>query len=156
MAERPDSVTVTPGKTPPWSSVTLPTSSPKVWPVCAAAGLRPHANKIASTATPRMIRLTGFLLLNPERPTIGPNDTRGVTLFSNKLDALLTRRVADTRIWILAAGQCALPFARVSRRCVVRRIVTATGMAVMLAIGAVDGQDRSAPVADLLKDPAVQ
>jgi len=38
----------------------------------------------------------------------------------------------------------------------VRRIVTATGMAVMLAIGAVDGQDRSAPVADLLKDPAVQ
>jgi tripeptide aminopeptidase len=38
----------------------------------------------------------------------------------------------------------------------VRRTVTATGLAVALAIGAVKGQERSAPVADLLKDPAVQ
>src|SRR6185436_827112 len=54
IAARPESVTVTPGRTPPWSSVTLPTTSPNVWPVCAAAGARPNANTIARAANARM------------------------------------------------------------------------------------------------------
>src|SRR5262245_58870367 len=60
----PDRVTVTPGNTPPWSSVTFPTNSPNVWPVCAAAGARPNIVTIASAASTRMnVPSTGDLLL---------------------------------------------------------------------------------------------
>jgi hypothetical protein len=56
---------VTPGNAPPWSSVILPTNSPKVWPVCAAAGAMPSAETIASAAsTLRNVRVTGILLVN--------------------------------------------------------------------------------------------
>src|SRR5438093_12245625 len=55
MTAGPDSVTVTPGSTPPWSSVTLPTNSPNIWPVCAAAGASPKASTMAAAARARMI-----------------------------------------------------------------------------------------------------
>jgi hypothetical protein len=55
MTAGPDRVTLTPGNAPPWSSVTFPTSSPNVWPVCAAAGTRPNAHTIASAAKARTI-----------------------------------------------------------------------------------------------------
>src|SRR5437773_741593 len=59
----PDSVTVTPGRTPPWSSVTLPTSSPNIWPVCAAAGDGPKASTMVRAVRARkMARVTGDLL----------------------------------------------------------------------------------------------
>ncbi len=59
----PDTVTVTPGRTPPWSSTTLPTNSPNDWPVCAAAGSTATASSSASAATTREnVRVTGDLL----------------------------------------------------------------------------------------------
>src|SRR5438552_15234944 len=63
MTAGPVNVTVTPGSTPPWSSETLPTSSPNVWPVCAAAGARPNAVTMARAArTRRIARVTDVLL----------------------------------------------------------------------------------------------
>src|SRR5207247_9433646 len=77
MAAGPESVTVTPGSTPPWASVTLPTSSPNIWPVCAAAEASPNANTMARAARARRIaRVTDDLLKSAlEFVPVAENDT---------------------------------------------------------------------------------
>src|SRR5262249_50853443 len=80
----------TPGSAPPWSSVTFPTSSPKVWPVCAAAGARPNANTIASAARARRIALlTGDLL---KRGTIADRCVERYTFFIKSLGEKVSRK----------------------------------------------------------------
>ena len=51
MTLGPDNVTVTPGSTALWSSVALPTISPKLWPVWANAV--PPIATTADRASPR-------------------------------------------------------------------------------------------------------
>src|SRR2546430_1375936 len=62
MTAGPDIVTVTPGKMAPCSSLTLPTSSPNSWPVCATAGMTPTPSTRATTPMAQRNRLTCYLL----------------------------------------------------------------------------------------------
>ena len=59
MMAGPDSDTVTPGSTPPASSTTLPTISPKIWPVCARAGAKP---RVRTNPTAIMVRSSHALM----------------------------------------------------------------------------------------------
>src|SRR6266850_6045052 len=114
MTAGPDSVTVTPGSTPPWSSVTLPTSSPNIWPVCAAAGASPNASTMARAARARRIaRVTGDLLIRARFVSVAGNDTllcQGVVQKSCPIVAESTRESED----LDCAGELrrALPFRR--------------------------------------------
>src|SRR5262249_60778096 len=104
----PDSVTVTPGSTPPWSSDTLPTSSPNIWPVCAAAGTMPStAIRPTAEMARRNARFTSDLLL----------EKGGVLAFATRFPASLCIALGmlcifsaslrlDTSNWILGAELC--------------------------------------------------
>src|SRR6185295_14188063 len=102
MTAGPDSVTVTPGSTPPWSSVTFPTSSPNVWPVCAAAGARPNVDRIASAASARMnVPFTGDLLLGTPMTGV-PERIRGLIPFlATKVASRAVEPQQDTGNWIV-------------------------------------------------------
>src|SRR5882672_9496012 len=144
MTAGPDSVTVTPGSAPPWSSVTLPTSSPNIWPVCAAAGARPNASMMARAARARRIaRVTGDLLIRARFVSVIANDT---LLLSRGCPEKLSDRAgfgAGIRGFGLCrrASTCATIPANFSwRRCAVKRLFALCGFALALALGPVHAQ----------------
>src|SRR2546428_1357005 len=144
MTAGPDRVTVTPGSTPPWSSVTLPTSSPNIWPVCAAAGASANASTMARAARARRIaRVTGDLLFRARCVSVIANDT---LLLSRGCPEKLSDRAgfgAGIRGFGLCrrASTCATIPANVSwRRCAVKRLFALCGFALALALGPVHAQ----------------
>src|SRR2546428_8228010 len=144
MTAGPDRVTVTPGSTPPWSSVTLPTSSPNIWPVCAAAGASANASTMARAARARRIaRVTGDLLFRARFVSVIANDT---LLLSRGCPEKLSDRAgfgAGIRGFGLCrrASTCATIPANVSwRRCAVKRLFALCGFALALALGPVHAQ----------------
>src|SRR2546428_3503350 len=144
MTAGPDRVTVTPGSAPPWSSVTLPTSSPNIWPVCAAAGASPNASTMARAARARRIaRVTGDLLMRASNCVCSRK--RYLALSESCLEKLADRAGFELKIRRFGLRKRASTCATISpnfswRRCAVKRLFALCGLALTLALGPVHAQ----------------